>query len=163
MRKLAVWGSVGLFVAVGTLGACGGDAEVPPVDEAPLAEAPVSAGPEAPPAAPGGAEPAPGAVPAGATPEMVEAGRQVFVGQGLCFTCHGQDAAGTPLAPSLVDDQWLNIESPQVDLQPKLETLVRTGVAQPQEHPAPMPPMGGAQLTDEQVDAVVAYVMSLHS
>ena len=36
-----------------------------------------------------------------------------------------------------------------------------TGVPKPKEHPAPMPPKGGAPLTDDQVKAVAAYVYSL--
>jgi mono/diheme cytochrome c family protein len=38
---------------------------------------------------------------------------------------------------------------------------VTNGVPQPKEHPAPMPPKGGAQLSDDQVKAVAAYVYSL--
>mgnify|MGYP006174886275 CR=1 FL=1 len=86
-------------------------------------------------------------------------GQQIFAGTGICFTCHGQDATGTQLAPNLTDDEWINIEQPVT--QEKIEQLVRTGVQQPKQHPAPMPAMGGAQLDDQQVRAVSAYVYSL--
>jgi hypothetical protein len=36
-----------------------------------------------------------------------------------------------------------------------------TGVPQPKDYRSPMPPMGGAQLTPDQVSAVAAYVWSL--
>ncbi|HEY2403212.1 MAG TPA: hypothetical protein VGI23_22860, partial [Steroidobacteraceae bacterium] len=36
-----------------------------------------------------------------------------------------------------------------------------SGVSQPKEYRSPMPPMGGAQLTAEQVSALAAYVWSL--
>jgi hypothetical protein len=39
--------------------------------------------------------------------------------------------------------------------------VVTNGVPQPKQHPAPMPPKGGAPLTDQQVRAVAAYVFSI--
>lgn len=91
--------------------------------------------------------------------EMVEEGQAVFTGQGICYTCHGQDATGTQLAPDLTDDEWINIPEPIT--QEKIVSLVKSGVAEPVEYPAPMPPLGGAQISDEQVQAVSAYVYSL--
>ena len=38
---------------------------------------------------------------------------------------------------------------------------IQTGVPTPKKAPAPMPPMGGASLTPEQVRAVAAYEYSL--
>jgi mono/diheme cytochrome c family protein len=38
---------------------------------------------------------------------------------------------------------------------------VTEGVMQPKEYRSPMPPMGGAQLTPEQVQALSAYVWAL--
>jgi len=38
---------------------------------------------------------------------------------------------------------------------------ITNGVPKPKEHPAPMPPKGGAALTDDQVKAVAAYEYSL--
>ena len=38
---------------------------------------------------------------------------------------------------------------------------MRTGVPQPKQHPAPMPAMGGANLSDDQIRQVSAYVWSL--
>ena len=92
-----------------------------------------------------------------ASQELVEQGRTVFGGAGNCYTCHGPDATGTPLAPDLTDGEWLNVDGSYG----QIAQLVRTGVASPKQHPAPMPPMGGGNLSADQVCAVAAYVHSL--
>jgi cbb3-type cytochrome c oxidase subunit III len=84
-------------------------------------------------------------------------GKQIFQGKGTCFACHGQDAKGTALAPDLTDDEWLNGDGTLASVS----ELVKTGVPSPKQFPAPMPPMGGAQLTDAEVQAVAQYVVSL--
>jgi mono/diheme cytochrome c family protein len=38
---------------------------------------------------------------------------------------------------------------------------ITEGVPQPKQYRSPMPPMGGAQLTPDQVSAVAAYVWGL--
>lgn len=138
-----------LLTAVGiALAACERQQEAEPADE--MQPAPETA-----------AQPpvgAPAAAPSGATPEMVAQGQQIFTGPGNCYTCHGMDAKGTQLAPNLTDAEWINISAPTVD---NIVALVKTGVPQPKQFPAPMPPMGGAQLTDDQVRAVASYVASL--
>lgn len=96
-------------------------------------------------------------LPEGVTQEMVTAGQQVFQGAGICITCHGPDAKGTPLAPDLTDQTWINIDGSY----DAIVQLVTNGVPQPVEHPSPMPPKGGSQITDEQVRQVAAYVYSL--
>ncbi len=92
-----------------------------------------------------------------ATPELAAQGKKVFLGKGNCYTCHGMDAKGTPLAPNLVSHKWINIDGSYT----AIAELVKTGVPTPKEHPAPMPPMGGAQLSAGEVCAVSAYVYSL--
>ena len=86
-----------------------------------------------------------------------ETGRKVFEGKGLCHACHGRDATGTPLAPDLTDSEWLNIDGSLA----AIIALVRTGVPKPLRHPAPMPPMGGARLSNTEIEAVAAYVKGL--
>lgn len=143
------------FAAVGTIGfaACAEQA----AEEQPAAEAPA----EAPaPAQPPAAAPT-GQIPEGATAEMVAQGQQIFTGQGICYTCHGMDARGSQLAPNLTDSEWLWLDPARGDLLGQAQTLITSGVPQPKQYPAPMPPMGGAQLTNEQVRAVAAYVLSL--
>jgi mono/diheme cytochrome c family protein len=102
-----------------------------------------------------------GPLPAGVTQEMVEQGRQIYHGQGICFTCHGQNGVGTQLGPNLTDGEWLWVTADGGDRFTQMETVIRTGVQQPREYPAPMPPMGGVSLSDEQVRSVTAYVFSL--
>ncbi len=97
-------------------------------------------------------------LPEGVTAEMVATGRTLFAGRGSCFACHGRSAEGTPLAPNLTDAEWLHIGDGGV---PAIAELITTGVAQPKEHPAPMPPMGGAQLTESEVRALAAYLYAL--
>ena len=98
-----------------------------------------------------------GTPPQGATAEDVTAGQQIFASTGNCYTCHGPDAKGTQLAPNLTDSEWINVDGTFSGIQ----NVVRTGVATPKQHPAPMPAMGGASLTDDQVRQVSAYVWSL--
>jgi mono/diheme cytochrome c family protein len=100
---------------------------------------------------------APVALPQGVTQEMVAAGKTIFESTAPCYTCHGADGSGTPLAPNLRDAEWLNTDG---TLQ-GIEGVVRTGVAQPKQFPAPMPAMGGGQLSGEQIRSVAAYVYTL--
>jgi mono/diheme cytochrome c family protein len=101
---------------------------------------------------------APANLPEGVTQEMFNQGRQIFTGQGGCHACHGPQAKGTQLAPDLTDDVWLNVSGRNYD---EIVALINSGVPQPHEHPGPMPPMGGANLTPEQVNAVAAYIVGL--
>jgi mono/diheme cytochrome c family protein len=61
------------------------------------------------------------------------------------------------MAPNLTDSEWLNGDGSLAFI----EHTVTTGVPQPKSHPAPMPPMGGASLSPDQIKAVAAYVYSL--
>jgi mono/diheme cytochrome c family protein len=108
------------------------------------------------PAAAAGPAPAAGAQ----SPQQVALGDSIFHGQvagGTCTACHGQDAKGTAVAPNLTDSEWLNGDG-SYDF---IVHTITTGVPKPKQHPAPMPPKGGATLTDEQVKAAAAYVYSL--
>lgn len=97
----------------------------------------------------------------GACPQITQAltdeGRQIFTGQGNCATCHGASGKGGPLAPDLTDTTWLDTNGSYAGI----DSLVQAGVPQPKQHPAPMPPMGGARLSARQVCAVAGYVYSL--
>jgi mono/diheme cytochrome c family protein len=150
----------------------------PPANEA--APAPTDTGMTAPAPAPAessattdtagksAAAPKPAAKPAAAapktggaqSPQQIALGDSIFHGQvagGTCTACHGQDAKGTAIAPNLTDAEWLNGDG-------SYDFIVKTitnGVPQPKQHPAPMPPKGGASLTDDQVKAAAAYVYSL--
>jgi mono/diheme cytochrome c family protein len=95
-------------------------------------------------------------LPGGVTGDMIQQGSQIFHTTGNCYTCHGVDAKGTALAPDLTTKPhlWVNEYPSYVD-------LITKGVPTPKKHPAPMPAMGGAQLTPDQVKAVAAYEWSL--
>ena len=99
----------------------------------------------------------PAILPEGVTVAMVEEGRDLFNGGGICFTCHTVEATGGPLAPDLTDDAWLNVDGEYSSIV----ELVKTGVSQPLEHPGAMLPRAGMPLTDAQVEAVAAYTYIL--
>lgn len=112
--------------------------------------------PEAPavqPAAPAGE------LPAGVTPAMVEEGRTLYHGAGICQTCHGQNGVGvTGLGPALGDGEWLHSDGSYDAIVAQILKGVsagesRTGVA--------MPAKGGSTITDDQARVIAAYVYSL--
>lgn len=117
-------------------------------------ESPAEAGAED-----GGGETAPEvALAEGVTQEQFDQGREVFSGQGGCQACHGPNGTGSTLGPSLADSEWLHLNSPGVS---DIAGIIRSGVPQPMEFPAPMPPMGGANLNDDQIQALAGYVASI--
>ena len=94
-------------------------------------------------------------------PAVIALGDSIFHGKaagGICFTCHGPTAKGTPgLAPDLTDGTWLHGDGSYAFIA----RTVTTGVPKPMQAAAPMLPKGGAALSDAQVRAVAAYVYSL--
>lgn len=94
-------------------------------------------------------------LPAGVTPAMVVEGEQLF--GTACIACHGPEAGGTQLAPSLRDDAWINVDGSYDEIV----ALVRDGVADPEEYPVPMPPRGGGAFDEAQLRALGAYVATL--
>jgi YD repeat-containing protein len=98
--------------------------------------------------------------PPGTTPAMIALGDSVYHGQvagATCAGCHGANAKGTPLAPDLTDNQWIWGDGSLASIT----DIIRKGVPAPKQHTGVMPPMGGAQLTPEQLKSVAAYVYSL--
>ncbi len=99
-------------------------------------------------------------VPPGSTRPMVELGDRVYHGQvaaATCAGCHGAEGQGTPLGPDLRSGKWMWGDG---SLR-AIEKTVRDGVQRPKNYRSPMPPMGGAQLSRQQVNAVAAYVWAL--
>jgi glucose/arabinose dehydrogenase/mono/diheme cytochrome c family protein len=99
-------------------------------------------------------------VPVGATKEMVALGDRIYHGQvggAPCTGCHGANAEGTTLGPNLAAGRWLWGDGSYASI---VKTIT-AGVPQPKQYRAPMPPMGGAQLTPDQVSAVGAYIWAL--
>jgi mono/diheme cytochrome c family protein len=105
--------------------------------------------------------PFPGTPPDGATPAMVARGDSVFhgmAGGGICMSCHGPDAKGTPLAPPLIKHEWLTGDGSYAFI----EKRVTEGMPKPTPpYPGPMLPMGGATLSPEDIKAVSAYIYSI--
>jgi mono/diheme cytochrome c family protein len=76
---------------------------------------------------------------------------------GTCIGCHGADAKGSPQAPSLVSGKWLDSDGSFA----RIKQTIRDGVPKPKNYSVPMPPRGGAPLSDSDVDAVAAYVWAI--
>jgi glucose/arabinose dehydrogenase/cytochrome c5 len=99
--------------------------------------------------------------PPGTTPAVVARGNRVYHGAdggATCTGCHGADAKGTPLGPDLTSGKWLWGNGSYAGIA----STIAQGVAQPKQYRAPMPAMGGAQLSSDQVTAVAAYVWALN-
>jgi glucose/arabinose dehydrogenase/mono/diheme cytochrome c family protein len=99
-------------------------------------------------------------VPEGASREMAVLGERIYRGQvggAACTGCHGDAGEGSPLGPPLTGKKWLWSDGSYAGIK----KTITEGVSQPKEYRSPMPPMGGAQLTPQQVSAVAAYVWGL--
>lgn len=97
------------------------------------------------------------AMPQGVTQAMVEKGKEIYLKQGLCYACHGQDAKGL-VGPNLTDDVWLHSKGSFDDIVKQ----IAAGVTKEQSKSGvPMPAKGGASISDEDVKAVAAYVYML--
>jgi len=96
-------------------------------------------------------------LPVGVTKEMVRRGEQVFLGSGGCALCHGTDATGV-VGPDLTDDVWLDAKGSfstigQIITQGITEEASTRGVE--------MPPKGGSDLSESDVQKVAGYVWYL--
>jgi mono/diheme cytochrome c family protein len=98
-------------------------------------------------------------LPEGVTLELIRRGDDIFHEAGRCFVCHGADATGRPNAGSaltqglyFVPEDWRAIA-----------TLVTQGLPEPVTRSAiAMPPRGGkSNLSDDQIQAVAAYVWAI--
>lgn len=91
---------------------------------------------------------------------MVALGNRIYHGQAggaSCTGCHGDNAKGTPLGPDLTGKKWLWSDGSYAGIA----KTITDGVPQPKQYRSPMPPMGGAQLTPAQVNALAAYIWSI--
>ena len=96
-------------------------------------------------------------LPEGITVEMVAEGRALFTGEGICYTCHGMNGEGGPLAPNLQDSEWIWVDGSYGQIVQQ----VMVGIPEPEQFAGIMLPKGGTAITDEQVQAVAAYVWTL--
>ncbi|MEE8550400.1 MAG: c-type cytochrome [Gemmatimonadota bacterium] len=90
---------------------------------------------------------------------LIEQGREIFVGAGLCYACHGNNGEGIPtLGANLTDNEWLHNDG---SMEGIVETILSGVPAEKSSTGTPMPPKGGSSITDDQVKAVAAFVLSL--
>ncbi|MGA8437203.1 MAG: PQQ-dependent sugar dehydrogenase [Candidatus Sulfotelmatobacter sp.] len=96
-------------------------------------------------------------VPQGSTADMVALGARIYhgeVGGAGCTGCHGANGTGSSLGPDLTTKKWLWSDGSFAGIL----KVITDGVPQPKQYRSPMPPMGGAQLSDTQASALAAYV-----
>jgi len=93
-------------------------------------------------------------LPLGVTQEMISRGREVFETRGDCASCHGSDATGDQ-GPDLTDDAWIHAKGSYLQI---MSTILDGVPARKTILGVPMPPRGGSNLTDSEVQAVAAFV-----
>ncbi|CAA9303462.1 MAG: hypothetical protein AVDCRST_MAG68-650 [uncultured Gemmatimonadetes bacterium] len=96
-----------------------------------------------------------GKLPPGVSNEAGQQGQELYLR--ACVMCHGENAGGTPLGPSLTDREWLEGNGSFEEII----AVVREGVATPKQFEVPMPPRGDGTFSDEQIRAVAAYTYSI--
>lgn len=96
------------------------------------------------------------ALPPGVTPELIAAGDKAYHAT-TCAACHGADGGGAAVGPSLTSGKYLWGDGSLASIT----QVTKDGIPAPKEFRSPMPPMGGAQLSDDDLKAVAAYVWSL--
>jgi len=99
-------------------------------------------------------------VPEGSSPDMIALGDRIYHGQvggATCTGCHGANGTGTPLGPDLTKQKWMWSDGSLAGIL----KVITEGVPKPKQYRSPMPPMGGAQLSDTQASATAAYVWAL--
>jgi cbb3-type cytochrome c oxidase subunit III len=97
-------------------------------------------------------------LPEGVTAEMIAAGGEVFAGTAGCKACHGEGAKGVEnMTGDLTDVEWRFAEGGTLEAVVK---AIKEGVSSEKTGGLAMPAFGD-KLTDEQVKAAAAYILSL--
>lgn len=86
------------------------------------------------------------------TPAMVDAGRRIFHGKGMCFGCHGMKLQGGPVAPPLLPHQWKDAKGGELSAIFYVDTHGVSGTVMI-AHP------GG--ISDTEAGEVAAYIWSV--
>ena len=95
-------------------------------------------------------------LPTGVTQAMVDQGKVIYTGKGLCYACHGKAGEGL-LGPTtkLANHDWIHSKG----TYPEIVAYVKSGVTQAESKSGQMmPPRGGSNITDAEVNDVAAYV-----
>ena len=99
------------------------------------------------------------ALPERVTMAMVEEGKAIFTGRGICATCHGPDGSGMPnLGSNLTDEEWIHSDGSYEGI---VQTIMNGVGVDVSTVGTPMPPKGGSGISDDQVKAAAAYVWTL--
>ena len=98
-------------------------------------------------------------LPDGVTSEMVGRGGDLFRTDALCHACHGVSGKGIrSLGSDLTDDEWTHTDGSYAGTV----MIITVGIkAEDSTSGIPMPPRAGANLSDDQVRAIAAYVWTL--
>ncbi len=99
----------------------------------------------------------PDSLPPGITRAMVERGKVVFEGAGMCASCHGAHADGL-IGPNLTDAEWWHVKGSYLEIVRQILVGVP---AERATRGVAMPPKGGSTIGDADVQAVAAYVWTL--
>jgi glucose/arabinose dehydrogenase/cytochrome c5 len=94
--------------------------------------------------------------PPGATAAQVTAGMALFKGK-TCGACHGSDATGGSIGPPLNTGSPIWTDGSLASIT----DVISKGVPTPKQYRSPMPPLGGAGLSPDELNAVAAYVWAL--
>lgn len=94
---------------------------------------------------------------AGVTPALIARGDSIYHGSGNCYACHGAKGAGL-VGPSLTDAEWIHSKGTYEEIVAQINQGVPKETA---KSGIPMPPKGGATISDEDVKAIAAYVYSI--
>jgi mono/diheme cytochrome c family protein len=100
-----------------------------------------------------------GQYPEGVTQEKIAQGETLFTEIG-CTACHGANGQGMPgMTSSLTDGEWSYVEG---GAYPALIETITNGVSAQRTGGLAMPAKGGKDLTDEQIQALAAYLWSVN-
>lgn len=92
------------------------------------------------------------------TPEMIAQGKTLYAGAAACQMCHGLAGKGTGMTAPLTDTTWAYAEEGTLEA---VAAVIRDGLTPAQTGKMPMPAASAKKLTEEQITALAAYVMSL--
>ncbi len=94
-------------------------------------------------------------------PTAIERGSAIYRG-GTCPVCHHWEGQGNRRGPDLTDDEWLHGDGSPTTVRKAIETGFRHGAGRRFRGKYEMWPLGGMALDEGDVEALTAYVWSLH-
>ena len=107
------------------------------------------------PAAPQSASEAPTA--GASSSALIARGEEIFNTTGNCYACHGSKGEGL-VGPNLADSEWIHSKGTLAEI----EAQIIHGVPKEEAKSGiPMPAKGGSTISDEDIKACAAYVLSL--